>query len=220
MARRDLSPQPKSIEVLADPAWAGKVGRTVATNSSFVGGIAAMVATQGEEGARSFLKGLHANTEDGALVFPKHTPTVAAVAEGSAQMALVNHYYYYRNVLGKRFDSALGTEDAQARIEAAPIVAIYAETGQGGVAWNVTGGGLVAGGPNRASAEAVLEVLLSDEGQTVYSWSNREYPVVEGLPAAPGVVGPSEFRWAETPLTRLAELTPVAVRLIQDVGLK
>ena len=220
VARKGATPVPTNIDALAEPTWKGKVGRTVATNSSFVGGIASLVASRGEVQTRAFLEGLKSNTEDTGLVFPKHTPTVASVAEGRAEIALVNHYYFYRNVLGKRVDPKVGSQEALAALEAAPIEALFLPTGGDGVAWNVSSGGLVEGSPNPAGAAKILQVLLSEEGQKIYAGANREYPVREGVEVAPGVLPPDQFVWASTPLFRLAELTPSAVRLIQEIGLK
>jgi iron(III) transport system substrate-binding protein len=219
VARRDLADAPSTIAELADPKYAGRLARTVATNSSFVGGVTTVLADAGEEGAQAFLQGLHDNTKDGPHVYPKHTPAVAAVVAGQADLALVNHYYFYRAILGKEYDAALTAEQAQSKLDEAPVVAIF-PSDESGVAWNVTGGGIVDGGPNPAAARAVLDVLLSPEGQQAFAWTNREYPVVEGVPAAAGVRPASEFRWSDAPLIKLAELQPKAVELIQAAGLR
>jgi len=219
VAKRDLADAPSTLAELADPKYAGRLARTVATNSSFVGGVTTVLADGGEEAATAFLGGLHSNTVDGPHVYPKHTPAVAAVAAGQADLALVNHYYFYRSVLGKEFDPALDAAAAQAKLDAAPIVAIF-PSDESGVAWNVTGGAIVAGGPNPTAARAVLDVLLSAEGQQAFAWTNREYPVVDGVPAAPGLKPATEFTWSSTPLAKLAELQPRAVELIQAAGLR
>jgi iron(III) transport system substrate-binding protein len=219
VAKRDLSDAPKTTVELAAPRFAGRLARTVATNSSFVGGVTTALADRGEEGAASWLGGLQSNTRDGTHVYPKHTPAVAAVMQGQADLALVNHYYFYRAVLGKEYDPTLDAAAAQAKLDVAPIVALF-PTDESGVAWNVTGAGIVANGPNPAAATAVLDVLLSAEGQQAFAWTNREYPVVDGVPAAPGVTPASDFTWSQTPLEKLAELQPKAVELIQKAGLR
>lgn len=217
--KRDLADAPKTTAELADPRFAGRLARTVATNSSFVGGVTTAVADRGEEAATAWLAGLQSNTEDGTHVYPKHTPAVAAVMQGQAELALVNHYYFYRAVLGKEYDPALDAAAAQAKLDAAPIVVLF-PADEAGVAWNVTGAGIVANGPNPAAAAAVLDVLLSAEGQRAFAWTNREYPVLDGVPAAPGVTPASDFTWSQTPLEKLAELQPKAVEMIQKAGLR
>jgi len=218
VVRKDLAAPPASILDLADPAWTGRIARTVATNSSFVGGVASAIADKGAEAADAWLRGLDANTAD-AGVFPKHTPAVAAVAAGKHDVALVNHYYFYRNVFGSKQD-ALTAEDAAAKLEAAPIRIVYPDADGTGVMWNVTGGAIVQGAPNAAAAQAVLELLLSPEGQKAYAWSNREYPVVDGVPAPPGVDAPDSFSWSKTTLPQLAEQAGPATTLIQTIGLR
>ena len=161
--RKGLDTPPNTLEDLIQPARAGTVARTVATNSSFRRCDCIYCADHGEEKARVWLGGLQTNSKGN--VHPKHTPAVAAVAEGQADVALVNHYYFYRNILGKTVDPDMTAEDIQGKLDAAPIEIVYPDTDNKGVAWNVSGAGLVKGGPNPKAAAAVLDVLLSDEGQ-------------------------------------------------------
>jgi len=218
VTRDDVEDPPTSVADLADPRWKGKVARTVATNGSFVGGVSTWVAELGVDRARSFLTALDANTE--GQVYPKHTPAVAAVADGTADVALVNHYYYYRHVLGKEADPAADAAALQKKIEDQPLRIIYPDAEAAGTAWNVTGAAVLKGAPHAANAWAVLEVLLSDEGQAAYAHTNREYPAVQGATAPPGVTAPSDFKWSETSLADLAAAQEQAVGLIQEVGLE
>ena len=118
--RKGLDTPPNTLEDLIQPARAGTVaGGIIATNSSFVGGVTAYIADHGEEKARVWLGGLQTNSKGN--VHPKHTPAVAAVAEGQADVALVNHYYFYRNILGKTVDPDMTVEDIQGKLDAAPI---------------------------------------------------------------------------------------------------
>ena len=217
VARRMLANKPLSVTDLASSRFKGRVARTVATNESFVGGIAALLGDLGEAGTRDFLTHLDTNSEGN--VHPKHTPAVAAVAEGTADLALVNHYYFYRQVLGKIPDPAMTAAEAEAKLAEAPIEAIWPDADGAGVAWNVTGGGVITNAKNAEQALAVLEVLLSPEGQEAFAWANREYPVVAGVPAPPGVRPAESFAWSETSLTELAARHDQAVALIQEVGL-
>jgi len=219
VARRMLASKPISVLDLADSKWRGRVARTVATNSSFVGGITSLIADQGETATAGFLAGLHANTEGTGNIYPKHTPTVAAVSEGRADLALVNHYYFYRSVLGKEAQADADPTEAERTVAEAPIVAIYPDADGTGVAWNVSGGGLVSGAANLDGAQAVLDVLLSSEGQQAYAWTNREYPVVDGVATPPGVTPADQFKWSATPLSKLAEQQPKAVEMIQALGM-
>ena len=216
--RKGLTDPPSTLSDLTDPKHLGRVARTVATNASFVGGVSAYLADHGEEATRLWLTGLQQNTAGN--VHPKHTPAVAAVAEGLADVALVNHYYFYRAVLGKKADNTLTAEAAEQALADAPIEIVYPEEGGAGVAWNVSGAGLVKNGPNPSGAKAVLQFLLSERGQQQYAFTNREYPVVEGLPSPPGVHPATAFTWSATPLSRLAEKQGDAVGLIQEMGLE
>jgi iron(III) transport system substrate-binding protein len=216
--RKGLETKVERLQDLTDPALKGRVARTVATNSSFVGGVASYLAQHGEAETRSWLAGLQENSAGN--VHPKHTPAVAAVAEGLADVALVNHYYFYRNVLGKSV-SATATEDEIAeKLKNAPIEVIYPASKGSGVAWNVSGAGLLKGAPHAPAALAVLEILLSMEGQKAYAFTNREYPVVAGVASPPGVHAADSFTWSDAALPQLAAHQSQAVALIQELGLE
>ncbi|MCP4867303.1 MAG: extracellular solute-binding protein [Proteobacteria bacterium] len=218
VARRLLGNKPLSITDLASSRFEGRVARTVATNESFVGGIAALLSDLGESGTRDFLRALDTNSKGN--VHPKHTPAVAAVAEGTADLALVNHYYFYRNVLGKQPDPNMTVSQAEGLLAEAPIEAIWPDADGAGTAWNVSGAGVIEGAAHPEQAQALLEVLLSEEGQKAYAWSNREYPVVDGVASPPGVRAADSFTWSETSLTELAANNEAAVALIQEIGLE
>jgi iron(III) transport system substrate-binding protein len=218
VARRMLANKPLSITDLASPRFQGRVARTVATNESFVGGVAALIGDLGEPRTLEFLIALNRNSEGN--VHPKHTPAVAAVYDGTADLALVNHYYFYRKILGKRPDPNRTQAEAERLIAEAPIEAIWPDAEGDGVAWNVSGAGVITHAAHPEQAEALLAVLLSDEGQRAYAWSNREFPVVDGVASPPGVRSADSFNWSALTLTELAANTDRAIALIQEVGLE
>lgn len=218
VARRLMGNKPLSITDLASSRFRGRVARTVATNESFVGGIAALLGDLGEGGTRDFLKALDVNSEGN--VHPKHTPAVAAVADGTADLALVNHYYFYRAVLGKQPDPNMTVAEAERLLAVSPIEAIWPDAEGSGVAWNVSGAGIIRGAAHPEQARALLEVLLSEEGQKAFAWSNREYPVVAGVASPPGVRAADSFAWSETSLAELAANNDAAIALIQEIGLE
>ena len=217
VTRKDVEDPPTRVHDLADPRWKGRVARTVATNGSFVGGVATLVAEHGEDDARAFLEALAVNTEGN--VHPKHTPAVAAVADGTADVALVNHYYFYRRVLGDEADANADAAALEQLVAEHDLKIVYPDGDGVGTAWNVTGGAVLDGAPNAEAAQAVLGVLLSDAGQQAYAHTNREYPAVEGVASPPGVTGMDAFTWSSTSLAQLADAQLTAVKLIQEVGL-
>jgi iron(III) transport system substrate-binding protein len=180
--------------------------------------VTAYIADHGEDKARLWLAGLQKSSVGN--VHPKHTPAVAAVAENQADVALVNHYYFYRRVLGSEVSAQASPTEAQQKLAEADIEIVFPEENGQGVAWNVSGAGLVKGGPNAKGARAVLAVLLSDAGQQAYAFTNREYPVVEGLSSPPGIEPAERFKWSSTSMADLAKHQEAAVRLIQELGLE
>ncbi|MXY59474.1 MAG: extracellular solute-binding protein, partial [Chloroflexi bacterium] len=83
---------PADIFELTDPEWKGRVG-WAPTNGSFLTMVTGMRKIWGEEKTAEWIEGMVAN---GATIYPKNTPQVAAVAAGEIDIGLVNHYYLYR----------------------------------------------------------------------------------------------------------------------------
>ena len=154
---------PTSIEGLADPKWKGRLG-WAPTNGSFLTMVTGMRKLWGEERTQAWIDGMVAN---GASIYPKNTPQVAAVASGEIDVGLVNHYYLYR-FLAEEGD-------------AFPARNYHPTTGGPGSLVMVSGAGVLATAENRENAERFVSFLLSTVAQQYFASQTYEYPLVEGV---------------------------------------
>lgn len=188
----------KSLLDLAQPRWKGKLGITVSTNGSFVGGVAAMISQYGEKAVGDFLKGIALNA--GNNTFPKHTPIVSAVARGEIALGLINHYYYYRHL--KKFPGA-------------PIGILFPDQDKKGTPSTVSGLALVKHGKNRSAAKKFIDFVLSPEGQKVYAEVNYEFPVNAQVFPHKALPKRGEVKLLPSGLSQMTKQLDTAVALIK-----
>ncbi|MDE2837626.1 MAG: iron ABC transporter substrate-binding protein [Chloroflexota bacterium] len=154
---------PADVFELTDPKWKGRIG-WAPTNGSFLTMVTGMRELWGEEKTAEWISGM---VENDAVIYPKNTPQVAAVAAGEIDIGLVNHYYLYR------FISEEG-EDFAARN--------YHPSGGGpGALVMVSGAGILGTAENRDNAERFVEFLLGAVAQQFFAGQTFEYPLVEGV---------------------------------------
>ena len=63
---------------------------------------------------------------------------------------------------------------------------------------------VVKGGSNPQAAQALVDFLLSAEGQEIFARLNFEYPLVAGVPLHPEVEPLDQFRLAEVDVAQAA----------------
>ena len=193
-----------SLLELADPEWQGQVGTVTSGNQSFIGGLSAIYALQGEAATEAFLRGLKANSE--GRVLPKHTPVVSAVAAGQFSLGYVNHYYYYRH---------------KARDPEAPLDILIPDQQdrQMGAVITVAGAGVLKAAQNPEAAQAFMAFLISPAGQEIFAAVNYEYPINPSVPAHEAVVPRDRIKIAPVNLSMAHASRDKAIALIDKVGL-
>ncbi len=196
-------PPVRSILELAEPRWRGKLGITVSTNGSFVGGLAAMIAQHGEARVRAFLAGIKANA--GHNVFPKHTPIVSAVARGEIALGLVNHYYYYRAV---------------SKNGKAPLGIVFPDQDGAGAPTTISGLAILKHAKHVGAARKFVDFVLSPKGQRLFAEVNFEIPVSREVATHPLLPPRGKLRLAPVHQGLKAEHIDLAVELIRSVGLQ
>ncbi len=192
----------QSVFDLAKPEHEGNVGTVKSDNGSFISGITSLLADHGRPKVEAFLKGLKRNSK--GHVFPKHTPTVKAVADGKIAMGYVNHYYYYRHL---------------AKNPKAPIGIIFPDQSGKGASWNVAGVALTKHSKDNQGARDFIAYLVSDEGQQLFAERNFEYPIRPGVKAHDAVKPRTRIKLTSTGVAMMGKLRAEAVALIQDMGL-
>jgi iron(III) transport system substrate-binding protein len=199
-----------TYEQLADPALKGKISIRSSGNIYNQSLLAGIIAAHGEEQAEAWAKGVVANFAREPQ--GNDRAQIKAVAAGEADIAVANHYYYF-----KMLDSG----DAE-QVEAAKAVKwIIPNQGAGerGAHVNISGAGMVATAPNPDSAKAFLEFLASDEGQALFTAPSYELPAVPSVKAdhAPGF-SDVEFTMDQLPASVLGTLNATAVKVFDRAG--
>jgi iron(III) transport system substrate-binding protein len=196
-------------EDLAKPEYRGMVSTRSSSNIYSIGWTASMLAANGPEATEAWARGIAAN-----LSRPPQggdTDQIRAVAAGQGRLAISNTYY-----LGNLARSAR----AEDRAIAERMTVLFPNQGAGdrGTHVNVSGGGVVRTAPNREAAVAFLEYLSGPRAQHIFADGNSEYPAVADVPASPFLTGLGNFRQDPLNATRMAALSPEALRLMQRAG--
>jgi iron(III) transport system substrate-binding protein len=190
---------PKDIWAFTGPDWKGRIG-WAPTNASFQTMVTAMRQTWGEEQTRQWLEGIIANQP---IEYDKNTSLVSAVAAGEVDIGFTNHYYLYR-FLREEGDSFKARN-------------YYLMDGGPGSLVMVSGAGVLNTSKNKEAAQKFIEFLLSPVAQQYFASQTSEYPVIEGVLAAPDLPAVSELNSARISLSALADMKGT-VDLLRQVG--
>jgi len=192
---------PVSVDDLLDAKWKGRIG-FAPTNASWQSFVTALRVLRGEDAARAWLEGFAANDP---IAYEKNGVVRDAVNSGEVAVGLVNHYYLYEKILAEGQDAVKAKNH-------------YFRNGDPGSLVNVAGVGILRSSKNVAAAQALVDYLLSKDGQTYFAEKIFEYPVASGvaqydeLPSLADIAPPS---------IDLADLRSIEAtqELLSDVGL-
>ncbi|MFF8836677.1 iron ABC transporter substrate-binding protein [Streptomyces sp. NPDC015130] len=194
---------PNSVHELVKPEWKGKIG-FVPTNASFQAFVTGMRVLEGDEAARTWLKGLKANEPK---AYENNLKVLEAVDKGEVPLGLLNHYYWYEQAAEK------GADKMKAKIH-------YLPKGDPGGLVNVAGVGILKGADEKqaAYAQKAVDYLLSAESQTYFAQETKEYPLAAGVKTAEGVPPLETLQPPKIDLGKLDSLKET-LAMLQDVGL-
>lgn len=189
---------PATVEELTGDAWTGMVG-WAPENGSFQSFITAYRTLESDEAAREWLEAMIAND---AQVYESNGAIVRAVAAGEVSVGLVNHYYKF---------------EIEAEEGELPIENHYFEGGDPGSLVNVAGVGVLANGPDQQGALAYVDAFLSPEIQEYFANTTSEYPLIEGVETAEGLIPLAEVDSPDIDLSDLDDLEGT-LELIAESG--
>ncbi|MCA1691080.1 MAG: iron ABC transporter substrate-binding protein [Acidimicrobiales bacterium] len=192
---------PKSVFALTDPKWKGRIG-FAPTNASFQSFVTAMRVQAGEARTKEWLTGLKANEPQ---TFPGNGPVVTAVDEGQVDLGLVNHYYRYERA------AAVGQDKVVVKNG-------FTTNGDPGALINVAGAGILKSTKAPASAAAFVNYLLAPAAQAYFAEKTYEYPLIPGVPTAPGLPSLTQIQSPNIDLSDLDTLEQT-LNLIREAGL-
>lgn len=191
----------ENYEDLAQDKWAGRLCLRTSKGSYNESLTSFLLAKNGTAGAKSILEGWIANLA--APVFPNDTSLLEAIAAGTCDVGIVNHYYLAQlHALNPNF----------------PVKIKFLEQNKGGVHANGAGIGIVKGSKNAGLAQKFLELLLSDEFQLQISAGHLDYPAVAELQPSSLIKDWGTFKADTTPWSEIGTFVPAARALMKEVG--
>jgi iron(III) transport system substrate-binding protein len=192
---------PASVFNLTEPKWKGRIG-LAPTNGSFQSFVTAMLISAGEARTKAWLQGIKANEPK---TYASNDLIVKAANEGQVDVGLVNHYYLFQ------LQSEIGADKTVARNH-------YTAGSDPGALVNVAGVGMLKSSKRAADAGRFIEYLLSQEAQRHFAERNFEYPLLAGVPTAPGLPA---LQPAQGPAINLGDLADLdhTLDLLRQTGL-
>ena len=197
-----------TYEQLADPKWKGKICMRSGQHAYNVGLLASIIAHNGPEKAEAWTRGLKANLARKPAGGDRDQ--AKAIFSGECDLAVANTYY-----MAAMQQTAPGHEQQQ---WAAAIKLLFPNAGDRGTHVDISGVVLAKHAPNRGNGLALIEFLVSEEGQRLYAESVNEYPLRPGVAASPLVAGWGALKPDGVPLDRLAQLRKAASEMMDRVG--
>jgi iron(III) transport system substrate-binding protein len=191
---------PRSIRDLADPRWRGQTTIANPLFGTTTMHVAALFATWGVDGARTFMNDLKAN---GARVASSNGEVKRLVVAGEVAFGLTD------------------TDDAnEALKEGAAVEIVYPDQDGMGTLVMPTTVVLLRGGPHAEAGKRLVDYLLGAETERLMAASAAHMPVRDGVPTPAGVRRVGDIRAMEIDYTRVAsEMEKIQPWLRQWAGL-
>lgn len=150
--------QLKTYEDLTSDDWAGRLCVRTSNHGYNEAMVASWIVTRGYEGAKKLVSGLVANLATD--VFKGDTTILEAIANGTCEVGLVNHYYLATMLANK---------------PSFPVKAKFLDQGYG-VHVNGTGVGIAKTSQNAVLAQQFIELLMTDKVQVYLADAHFDYP--------------------------------------------
>lgn len=183
-----------TLDDLTKPEWKGRICMRSAQHVYSIGLIAGYIADHGLDAARTWLTGLR----DNLAMRPtgNDRAQVKSIYAGQCDLAIGNTYYMGLMLNNQR--------EPEQKDWANSVRIVFPGTNSEGTHVNVAGAILAKYAPHADNARKLIDFLLSDEGQTLYSQGNYEYPVVPGIAPSPTVAAWGTLNPDPTPLVEIA----------------
>ncbi|GAA1624124.1 iron ABC transporter substrate-binding protein [Saccharothrix algeriensis] len=194
---------PKSVLDVTGPQWKGRLG-VAPTNASFQTFVTAMRVQHGDAKAKEFLGAIKANEPQ---IRDNNIVIVGEINDGKLAAGLVNHYYLFEKA------AELGVSPDQLKVKLH-----YFGDGDTGGLLNVSGLGLLKKATGNDKARQFMDYLLGADGQTYFATKTFEYPLIAGVPAAPGLPVLADLKIPPIDLNDLDTLA-ASVGMIKSSGL-
>jgi iron(III) transport system substrate-binding protein len=152
-----------TYEGLGEPRWKDRLCLRSGTSEYNVSFVADRLAKDGPDATERMLRRWMANDPD---ILGSDVDVLEAIADGDCDVGLTNHYYLERE---------------KEEVPDFPVEPVWADQDGRGTHVNLSGLGVVAGSGQAAEAQELIEFLVSQEQQEIFSDNNHEFPVSEEL---------------------------------------
>lgn len=201
--------QLSTYEDLTSSKWHKKILVRKSSNIYNQSLLASFIASQGEEKARAWAKGIvnnMARTPAGS-----DRDQMKAVAAGIGDIAIVNTYY-----VGKLLNSKKKNE-----VMVGKKMGVFFPNQNGrGTHINISGAGVTKSSKNKENAIKLLEFLVSPEAQSIFAEANYEYPVNPSIEPSKLLQSWGEFKEDPTPLYKFGVYNADAVKIFDEINWK
>ena len=167
---------PRTYEALADDDYEGMVCIRSSTNIYNLSLMASIIEVHGRDTAKEWAAGVRENMARDPQ--GGDTDQLRGIISGECAIAVTNHYYFVRGLVGEVDGLTDGIEK---------LGWVWPNQGERGAHVNVAAAAVTANAPNRENAVKFLEFLTSDFAQSHFASQNNEYPAVPGVPLGEGV---------------------------------
>ena len=192
---------PNTVAEYVEPEWAGRLGLPPG-NASFQSFVTALRVIEGEAAAEEWVAALASND---LQIYENNTATLTAVNEGTLDVGLINHYYWFRQA------AEVGAENMRAQLK-------FLDAGDAGSIVNVTGAGLLSSAVDDVDALEFVRFLVSEEAQNYFVEQTFEYPLLPGIDAPEGLPALDSLVNPELDLSDLDDLSTTQ-ELLAEYGL-
>ena len=197
----------RTYEELTDKKWQGRICLRPGSHVYNRALLSSIISANGVSAAEIWAKGLIKNLAQRPQ--GNDRAQVKAIYEGVCDVSIINSYYF-----GKLKYS---DKDYQ-RKWADSVRLIFPNQDNRVTHINISGGGVAKYSKNKEEAKRFLEFLVSETAQNLYGEINFEYPVRLGMAPAAELMSWGEFSEDRIPIGHIAELAPLAQKIIDRVG--
>ncbi|WP_339048209.1 extracellular solute-binding protein [Candidatus Mesenet endosymbiont of Phosphuga atrata] len=193
-----------TYEDLADPKWKGKILTRSSSSPYNQSLIAFMIATDGLECTKEWIKGLvynFARKPSGG-----DTDQIYAVAAGEGAVAIVNSYYFAR---------VLASDKASEKLKV-----FFPNQNSNGAMINISGGAVIKNAKNKDNAIKLLEFLVSKKAQRLYTEMNHEYPIRDDVEVSQILKAWGHYKQSDLPLQELDKYLNESIMVADQFGWK
>ncbi|MFZ9782382.1 MAG: Fe(3+) ABC transporter substrate-binding protein [Bacilli bacterium] len=204
-----------TYEDLANPLWYEKLAIRSSSHVYNQSLVASMLAQNGQEATSTWLTGFVNNFAIRDPLSGSKNPVgndrdqAKAVANGIADVAVMNSYYFGR---------MLNSEDPSEVAVAESLAVFFPNQDSNGTHINISGMGLTQASRRQANATRLVSYLLSASAQRVFADSNYEYPANQEVVPHPLLQSWGNFKEQTLPLSNLATYSLEAYQLMIEAG--